>query len=125
MNKSLLLEDEHDLRFGGIVKSLNEKHGLHIFRNHNEKSLFKWVCDDKLVNISIFNDKTLIPINFKYIKEGLKSDKKMMFIFIDPKDDLICSWDYKESEVLINYNYGPVSENIEYVSIFNSSTTKL
>lgn len=117
--KSLLLTDETNLRFSPVVDYVNEKHNLNIIRNQNDNSLFKWVSGDTLVNISFCPHKTLIPINFKYIKEGLKDNKNMIFIFKDDRDNITYMWKYDETQVMINYNYNEKNADIEYISIFD------
>jgi hypothetical protein len=122
--KELFLQDEQDLRFSKLVKKLNEKFQLNIKRNTDDISSFKWIMEDlfineiNLLNLIIFNHKTLIPIKMKFIKEALKQNKKMIFIFYDEMDNRAYRWNYNAKDLLMNYNS---LSDFETVSIFDSS----
>jgi hypothetical protein len=122
---SFLLKDDYDLRFGDVVKNLNEKHNFNIKRNSDDKSLFKWIDDKKLIHIAFCTYKTLIPILFKYIKEGIKNECEMSFIFIDERHNIIYKWDYNDKDVIIGYNYSENGSDIEYIMVFNSQWVNL
>ena len=120
--KNLLTSDKFDLRYKHILNYVNEKYNYNVERNPNEKSNFKWVDGNKLVSISSCPYKTIIPINMKYIKEGLKDNKEMLFIFEDKIENIIYEWAYDEKHIIVNFNYNHKNLDIEYVSIFKKNT---
>jgi len=115
MNK-ILIEDDIDLRNKDIIANYTKNSITAFTRTYDKDSSFEYVYNDMLVKIfHIIDKKTLLIIPIKNIKEGVRKNKLMLFLF--QIGDNLYEWLYNENDVMINFVYNEKEKDPKYMMI--------
>lgn len=100
--------------------------------NPDMESSFRFISNTRFVSISNyakpFEEIRFIIIETKKIKEGLKRDFPMSFIFVfgdslENRD--VYYWNYNEKEMMLEYNFNSQNKSISSVNVLTKYLIKI